>query len=419
MSKAMIVSLLLLALCGGAAAQGEVPADCPTISVIGPAGIPRPNEVMRYTAKVDTKGHEFAIQYFWTVSAGTIISGQGTTSIEVKPPENKSLTVTVEIKGLPDSCPATASETGIGDPSPEAIRIGVLFSLVSAESEKKLKEFASQVIKNPNNQAYVIIGTRAGAPALETVARERILSDKLGKLIGDPYDRPRITLVRWEGVADLIELWRVPPGAENPSCKECDAPQVQIKCPTISVTAPAGISVPGEIIYFNATISASPDSYTNLTWSVSDGEIITGQNTPTLGVRMPKMPPVRAKVNIRGLAKDCPDSASEVYDFAVDPGPENLGEVPIAALTIKRLLLNKIKKAMAAHPNAQLFIAVQFSKGASEKSMEAQRRRITAILTSEKFEAARITLVTAANGNRRVEFWLIRPGADNPAIDNY
>ncbi len=50
----------------------------------------------RYTATIDTKGRQFDLKYFWNVSAGVIVSGQGTTSIEVVQTEPESQIVAVE-----------------------------------------------------------------------------------------------------------------------------------------------------------------------------------------------------------------------------------------------------------------------------------------------------------------------------------
>jgi hypothetical protein len=52
--------------------------------------------------------------YNWAVSAGTIQSGQGTGSIVVdttRLPNSSPVTATVDVKGLPESCPASASCT--------------------------------------------------------------------------------------------------------------------------------------------------------------------------------------------------------------------------------------------------------------------------------------------------------------------
>jgi hypothetical protein len=72
-------------------------------------------ELMEFTVKVSGDPGD-SVTYNWTVSAGTIESGQGTKSIKVRTDENmegQSVTATVEIGNLPPgpSCQNTASET--------------------------------------------------------------------------------------------------------------------------------------------------------------------------------------------------------------------------------------------------------------------------------------------------------------------
>jgi hypothetical protein len=84
------ISVFILGLCIASFAQTNTNPPCPTISVTGPAGIVSPGDVARYTVNVDDKGQKLNLEYVWSVSAGSIISGQGTPNIEVKQPERES-----------------------------------------------------------------------------------------------------------------------------------------------------------------------------------------------------------------------------------------------------------------------------------------------------------------------------------------
>jgi hypothetical protein len=90
-------------------------SPCPKISVtvspevinVLPAGDP-----LVYTASLENLPENSKIEYHWEVSAGRIVSGQGTPVIEVDVKDlNQNVTATVEIKGLPENCPNTVSET--------------------------------------------------------------------------------------------------------------------------------------------------------------------------------------------------------------------------------------------------------------------------------------------------------------------
>jgi hypothetical protein len=86
---------------------------CPSISVFGPKQLVKSGETMTFT--VDVKGENIdKIEYKWTVSNGTIISGQGTSAMIVATTEDmagQTVTATIEIIGLPKNCPNLASAT--------------------------------------------------------------------------------------------------------------------------------------------------------------------------------------------------------------------------------------------------------------------------------------------------------------------
>jgi hypothetical protein len=81
--------------------------------------------------------------YNWTISSGTIVSGQGTYAITVDPgTEAGSCTATVELGGLPAKCNGTASSTAEIRKAPEKI---LSSSGVSARSlQEAVKQFVSK-----------------------------------------------------------------------------------------------------------------------------------------------------------------------------------------------------------------------------------------------------------------------------------
>jgi len=90
--------------------------DCPSISVDGPSGITPPGGTMTFTAALNG-GSQDGLTYNWTVTDGTIASGQGTPSITVTAPTSEAggnITATVEIGGYPAGCdcPKGGSATG-------------------------------------------------------------------------------------------------------------------------------------------------------------------------------------------------------------------------------------------------------------------------------------------------------------------
>lgn len=85
--------------------------QCPVVDVSCP-DTGAPGTPVTFTANVSGRPADVNPTYNWVVSAGTVTSGQGTSSITVDTtgmPPNSVLTATVDLKGLPESCPASTS----------------------------------------------------------------------------------------------------------------------------------------------------------------------------------------------------------------------------------------------------------------------------------------------------------------------
>ncbi len=192
------------------------PCECWTVSVTGPSGITQPGESMTFTANV-SGGSATDPTYNWSVSSGTITSGQGTPSITVattREMANSSVTATVELgaTGLCPECPRSASETGGVAPNPTAVQIDEFGKLPNDDIRGRLDSFFAELANNPNNQGYIInYGTDR-----DIAARERLI---LNHMTFRSFDRNRVTLVRGGDNGGQIntKLYRIPPGADNPA----------------------------------------------------------------------------------------------------------------------------------------------------------------------------------------------------------
>lgn len=79
---------------------------CPSITVTGVAG---DGANALFSANVTSLVE--SLTYNWSVSSGSIDSGQGSLQINVAGAAGQSVTATVEVGGVPSTCPATASAT--------------------------------------------------------------------------------------------------------------------------------------------------------------------------------------------------------------------------------------------------------------------------------------------------------------------
>ena len=83
---------------------------CPTVAVTCPSSFSYGAPVT-FTAVISNAGSEVIPKYYWEVSAGTIIEGQGTPAIKVDTTDTggHSFTATVTIQGLAKICGNVAS----------------------------------------------------------------------------------------------------------------------------------------------------------------------------------------------------------------------------------------------------------------------------------------------------------------------
>jgi len=90
------------------------------------------------------------VTYNWSVSAGTISSGQGTSSITVNTDTlgGQSVTATVELSGLDPSCSRTAScTTSVRAPNPPAVKFDEYGNIKFNDEKARLDNYAIQLQK--------------------------------------------------------------------------------------------------------------------------------------------------------------------------------------------------------------------------------------------------------------------------------
>jgi hypothetical protein len=181
----------------------------------GTAGVVEAGTPMKFVATLSGKTDNLTLAYEWKVSAGTIMSGQGTCSITVNTTGltgGTNITAEVTVKGLPECCPNTASETGSIMSKPERERFDEFGKLPNDEVKARIQNMYVELGNNPNAQGYVInYGTEK-----EIAARERQIQEAIRFL---KLDGNRLTMIRGGansfGTRSII--WIIPPGAKPPT----------------------------------------------------------------------------------------------------------------------------------------------------------------------------------------------------------
>jgi hypothetical protein len=189
-----------------------------------------PNEPITFTASVTSGEAGATWTYNWSVSAGTISSGQGTSTITVDTNglAGQSVTATVSIGGADPSCTGTTASctTSIKTPPQQPRKFDEYGNIRFNDEKARLDNFAIQLQNDPTATATIIV---FGSCAGEGQQRGDRAKDYLVNTRG--IEAGRITVVDGGCRSDLtVQLWIVPSGAAAPEvdtagaispCPEC------------------------------------------------------------------------------------------------------------------------------------------------------------------------------------------------------
>lgn len=205
------------------------PPPCPVVSVSCPSDV-GPGEPITFTASVSGGEAGATWTYNWSVSAGTISSGQGTSTITVDTAglAGQSVTATVSIGGADPSCTGTTASctTSIRTPPAQPSKFDEYGNIRFNDEKARLDNYAIQLQNDPQATGTIIV---YGSCQGEGQQRGDRAKDYLVNTRG--IEAGRITVVDGGCRADLtVQLWIVPSGATAPAadtsgaiepCPEC------------------------------------------------------------------------------------------------------------------------------------------------------------------------------------------------------
>ena len=204
-------------------------APCPNISVSCPGDVDE-RAPITFNASLTGGASNLMPTYNWSVSAGNITSGQGTSSITVDTAGigGQTVTATVDIGGADPACSRTAScstnvrTTPVINPSMFEEYGDIRFN----DEKARLDNFAIQLQNQTGSQGYIIAyGTCEGQGQTRADRAKDYLVNTRG------IEASRITTIDGGCRSDLaVQLWIVPTGATAPAastdnaispCPEC------------------------------------------------------------------------------------------------------------------------------------------------------------------------------------------------------
>jgi hypothetical protein len=189
---------------------------CPTINISCPESVKEgQSAVFSTTITAGTPAPGTTPTYEWTVTAGKIISGQGTPSITVDTTglSGQTIRANVNLTGYGVPCPATCS---VAIPIMNQPRkFDEYYDIARNDEKARLDNFAIQLQQEPGSQGYVIIYPGRKAGPSQAQARSQHIIDYLVTTRGVDAHRVVVTF----GPAKeswATELWVVPAGASPP-----------------------------------------------------------------------------------------------------------------------------------------------------------------------------------------------------------
>jgi len=194
---------------------------CPTVTV-SCADQVQEGAPATFTARYMPGTPPVSPTYNWTVSAGTITSGQGTDTITVdtKGMGGQTITATVELGGLDPSCGRTAScSTPVMGLPPVSRKFDEYGNIRFNDEKARLDNFAIQLQNEPTAQGYII---GYGSCDAEGQTRANRAKDYLVNTRG--IDGSRLIVIDGGCMPELkVELWIRPSGATEPAADTAGA----------------------------------------------------------------------------------------------------------------------------------------------------------------------------------------------------
>lgn len=198
------------------------------------------------------------------------------------------------------------------------------------------------------------------------------------------------------------------------SFAQTDRPE---SCPQIDVRGPSGIVAPGETMTFTVNVTGFSSEKLVYKWTISTGEIVNGQGTPTITVKTSREfggTTPTATVEISGLPKGCPATDSEATIWDPPPEARKIDEFSGSISRIETRRIDAITEAIENDPMARLYIII------GQKNSRIRDRKIKAIsdllVKKRRIDADRITIVEILSEEDSTHIFIVPPGASNPQI---
>lgn len=193
------------------------PPTCPSIVISCPDTV-RVGEAITFQANVTNLATGITPIYQWTVSAGTITSGQGTTSITVDTAGLAGQPVNARLSVAGFNLDCTAQCTTQIPFIPEPRKFDEFGDIARDDEKARLDNFAIQLQQEPEAQGYIFVYTGTGRRIRPDYAQRRTARIRDYLINSRGLDSRRLVILEGPPRTEpTVELWIVPPGSTAPT----------------------------------------------------------------------------------------------------------------------------------------------------------------------------------------------------------
>ena len=205
------------------------------------------------------------------------------------------------------------------------------------------------------------------------------------------------------------------PMTKTVKVEECNCVKV-CNCGELTVSGPPAVVQPGENMTFRATVSGGDGSNVTYNWTVTNGNIISGQGTPSIVVGGTD-PNETITANVTAKTGDCDEcvrSGSDTGVVAGRPTPDLIDDFGKLPDNDVRNRLDLFFNQLQNNPTARGYIV----NSGTDREVRRVERLIRNHIEFRNFPADRITLVRGATaGDTRTRLWIVPAGADETKIN--
>ena len=193
------------------------PPTCPNILISCPDKVSI-NEPVTFSVSVAGGTPAITPVFEWTVSAGKIISGEGTNSITVDTTgiAGQSIRATLTMPGYADRNCSASCLVQIPNELPRCRKFDEYMQITRNDEKARLDNYGIELQNDPTSTAYAVVYPGRRAQPGEVQQRATRVADYLANSRG--IDRRRIVVIIGPARDELaVELWVCPQGAKAPA----------------------------------------------------------------------------------------------------------------------------------------------------------------------------------------------------------